>query len=64
MEMEVMCDAFVNHRVKIKELLRMTVEFYISVRTFYMASMATLVAKVSLIATALTKRSISLNWAP
>ena len=45
--MEVACDVFQNGRVKIKELGRMTMEFYISVRTFYMANMAGLIAKVN-----------------
>ena len=45
-EMEVACNVFSNGRVKIKELKSMSLEFYISVRTFYMTNMAGLIARV------------------
>lgn len=44
--MEVACTAFSNHRVKIKDLNTLSLEFYMSVRKYYMSNMAGLVARV------------------
>lgn len=46
-EMEMACDVFSSGRVKIKELVSMSMDFYMSVRTFHMANMAGLIAKVT-----------------